>query len=30
MREAMALFNIRGSTRIISGWQRQYHAQGLA
>ena len=30
VREAMALFNIRGSTRIISGWQRQYHAQGLA
>ncbi|PJK14462.1 IS3 family transposase, partial [Lysobacteraceae bacterium NML07-0707] len=30
VREAMALSNIRGSTRIISGWQRQYHAQGLA
>ncbi|MDO4709186.1 MAG: hypothetical protein Q4B94_05100 [Pseudomonadota bacterium] len=28
--EALALFNIRGGTCVISGWQRQCHAQGLA
>ncbi|PJK07900.1 hypothetical protein CO610_06930 [Lysobacteraceae bacterium NML95-0200] len=28
-REALALFDIRGGTRVISGWQRQYHALDL-
>lgn len=28
--EALALFNIRGGSGVISRWQRQYHVQGLA